>query len=297
MGFDRQRFKALVTDLLRLVQGRPAGLLPFEEIREGLRLKRLVDRGTQEVPLDAIVGSVGRPREFTRAFLPRHESLRQRWSKVEALAEGPAGFPPVDLYRVGEAYFVVDGHHRVSVARALGSRTIEARVKEFVTPVAVRSNESLEELLLKGSLADFLEVTGLVPSEPDEYRVTVVHGAERLLDHINVHAFYRGLETAREVPRPEAVASWRDSVYRPMVEAIRSSGVMDDFPGRTETDLYLYMMDHLYYLRSRPRRRPVVPEAAVRHERVVRRLGRMRRRKPTAERDREGGGGSGAESA
>jgi hypothetical protein len=204
---------------------------------------------------------------------------------------GPTGFPPVDLYRVGEAYFVVDGHHRVSVARALGSRTIEARVKEFVTPVPVGSDESLEELLLKGSLADFLDVTGLVPSEPDEYRVTVVHGAERLLDHINVHAFYRGLETGRAVPWPEAVASWRDAVYRPMVEAIRSSKVMDDFPGRTETDLYLYMMDHLHYLRSRPRGRPVAPATAVRHERVARRLGRKRRKKPTVERDRRRGKG------
>lgn len=295
MGFDRARLAALFDEALRRLGRRPAELLPFEEVRTGLRLKWLVDRGFADIPLDAIVGSVGRPREFTRAFLPRQESLRQRWREVEALAEGPSGFPPVDLYRVGEVYFVVDGHHRVSVARALGADTIEAHVKEFVTPVPIGRDESLEEVLLKGSLADFLEVTGLVPSEPDEYRVTVGHGAERLLDHVNVHAYYRGLETGREVPWAEAVASWRDSVFRPMVEAIRSSGVMADFPGRTETDLYLYMMDHLHHLRARPRRRPVAPEAAVRHERLVRRrLGRKRKGKRKGEGSGSGRGTMGA---
>ncbi len=279
MGFDRQRFRALVAEILDLARGRPVGLLPFEDVQERLKLRRLVDRGLAEVPLDRIVGSVGRPREFTRAFLPRSEALRQRWDAVEALAEGPRGFPPVDLYRVGDAYFVVDGHHRVSVARSLGAGTIEARVKEFLTPVPVGPDESLEELLLKGSLADFLEVTGLVPEGPDEYRATVAHGAERLLEHVNVHAYYRWLDTGQPVAWPEAVASWRDTVYRPMVAAIRASGILGDFPGRTETDLYLFLMDHLHQLRQRRQGRPVAPEAAVRHYRLLRRLARRRPRR------------------
>jgi hypothetical protein len=288
MGFDSARRAALLDDLLRLVKGRPAELLPFEQVRNGLKLTRLVDRGVEEVPLDRIVGSVGRPHEFNRAFRPRKESLRARWSEVEALAEGPRGFPPVDLYRVGEAYFVVDGHHRVSVARSLGARTIEARVKEFLTPVPVGPNESIEQLLLKGALADFLEVTVLTPSEPDEFRATVAHGAERLVEHINVHAYYRGVETGREVPWREAVESWRTAVYRPMVEAIRASGIMADFPSRTETDLYLFLMDHLHRLRERHRGRPVGPEAAVRHFRWVRRLDRRRGRSRRARKELPG---------
>jgi hypothetical protein len=266
--FDAARRAALMQDLLGVLRGRPVDLLPFDRVRAGLRLRHVVDRGTQDVPLDLIVGTLGREREFNREFLPRDESLRERWEEVEDLAEGPAGFPTVELYQVGEAYFVVDGHHRVSVARSLGVPTIEARVREFLSPVAISPEASIEDILLQRGLADFLEVTGLKPESPDDCRVTEANGYERLLEHITVHRYYRGVETGREPTWGEAVASWCESVYRPMVEAIRRSGVMAEFPGRTETDLYLFTMDHLHNLRQRYAPKPVAPDVAVRHFRL-----------------------------
>ncbi len=95
-GFDGARLGALVHDLLAVVRRRPADLLPFEEVRDRLKLRRVVDRGTSDVPLGKIVGTFGRRGEFNRAFLPRSESLRERWEDVKDLAEGAAGFPPVD---------------------------------------------------------------------------------------------------------------------------------------------------------------------------------------------------------
>ncbi len=264
-GFDEARRAALVDDLLALVRGRPSDLLPFDLVRERLRLKHLVDRGVQEVPIGKIAGSLGREREFNREFLPREESLRERWEEIKDLAEGPAGFPAVELYKVGDAYFVVDGHHRVSVARAVGAPTVEARIREFLTPVPLGPRESVEEVVLQSGLADFLEATGLVPETPDEYRVTDPHGYERLLEHVRVHGYFRGIETGRDVPWDEEVRSWRETVYRPMVEVIRRSGVMGQFPGRTETDLYLFVMDHLHHLRQRYGGRPFHPEVVVRH--------------------------------
>ncbi len=263
--FEAARRAALMQDLLGLLRGRPVDLLPFDRVRAGLRLRHVVDRGTQDVPLDLIAGTLGREREFNRAFLPREESLRGRWEEVEDLAEGPTGFPTVELYKVGETYFVVDGHHRVSVARSLGVPTIEARVREFLSPVAIMPDSSIEEIFLQRGLADFLEVTGLTPREPDEFQATEAHGYERLLEHITVHRYFRGVESGREATWAEAVASWRDSVYRPMVEAIRRSGVMAEFPGRTETDLYLFTMDHLHHLRQRYAPKPIAPDVAVRH--------------------------------
>jgi hypothetical protein len=238
-------------DLLSFLLRRPADLLPFDEVRERLRLRGIVDRGVQEVPLDAIAGTVQREREFNRAFLPREEKLRDRWEGLEDLARDGRGFPPIELYRVGGVDFVVDGHHRVSVARAKGLRTIEARVKEFLTDVPLSPDASLEEVILKEGLAGFLEATRLSPSAAGEFRVTEANGYERLLDHISVHRYYRGIELQRPVPWEEAVASWHDTVYRPMVERIRASRVLDEFPGRTETDLYLFTMDHLHRLRQR----------------------------------------------
>lgn len=263
--FDAARRAALVQDLLGVLKGRPVDLLPFDRVRAGLRLKHIVDRGMHDVPLESIVGTLGREREFNREFLPRDEALRDRWEEVEELAEGPTGFPAVELYKVGEAYFVVDGHHRVSVARSLGVSTIEALVKEFLTPVPIAPDASIEEVLLQRGLADFLETTGLVPTAPDEFRVTEANGYERLLEHITVHRYYRGIESGRGQTWPEAVASWRDGVYRPMVEAIRRSGIMKEFPSRTETDLYLFTMDHLHHLRERYAPKPVAPTLAVRH--------------------------------
>lgn len=263
--FDAARRAALVQDLLGVLKGRPVDLLPFDSVRAGLRLKHIVDRGMHDVPLERIVGTLGREREFNREFLPRDEALRDRWEEVEELAEGPTGFSPVELYKVGEAYFVVDGHHRVSVARSLGVPTIEALVKEFLTPVPIAPDASIEDVLLQRGLADFLETTGLVPAAPDEFRVTEANGYERLLEHITVHRYYRGIETGRGQMWPEAVASWRDTVYRPMVEAVRRSGIMKEFPSRTETDLYLFTMDHLHHLRERYAPKPVAPTLAIRH--------------------------------
>jgi hypothetical protein len=279
-GFDAARLGALMADLLAYVRGRPAGLLSFDTVREKLRLKHLVDRGVAEVPLDRIVGSVGRVAEFNRVFLPRRESLRRRWVELERLAEGPLGFPPVDLYKVGDAYFVVDGHHRVSVARSLGAPTIEARIKEFLTRVPLAADASVRDVLLKEGLAGFLESTGLEPVTEDEYRVSVAAGYERLLEHISGHRYFRGLDTGHQVSWPEAVASWRDNVYRPMVQRIRGSGVMRTFPGRTETDLYLFTMEHLHHLRAQYGDR-ATPDAALRHLRWTRRAsgrGRATRR-------------------
>ena len=249
--FDAALRSALIQDLLAQVRGRPTDLLPFDAVRERLPLRNLIDRGIQEVPLGRIVGTVQREREFNRAFLPREEGLRSRWEEIEGLAEGTKGFPPVELYRVGDTDFVVDGHHRVSVARAMGVPAIEARVKEFTTPVTLPPDASIEDVVARQSLAAFLETTGLPAEKRDEFRTTEPSGYERLLDHINVHRYFRGVNERREIPWPEAVLSWRDGVYRPMVERIETSEILEDFPGRTPADLYLFVMDHLHHLRER----------------------------------------------
>ena len=267
--FDAALRAGLMQDLLAQVRGRPTDLLPFDAVRRRLRLRNLIDRGIQEVPLERIVGTVQREREFNRAFLPRDESLRDRWEGIEDLADGGKGFLPVELYRVGDTHFVVDGHHRVSVARAMGSPTIEARVQEFSAVVALPVNASIEDVVARQGLADFLETTGLTPGTDDEFRTTEPKGYERLLDHINVHRHFRGINERREIPWPEAVLSWRDSVYRPMIERIVASDVLQDFPGHTPADLYLFVMDHLHYLRQRYG--DVAPTRAFAHFRLSQR--------------------------
>jgi hypothetical protein len=263
--FDRARMSAFVEDVMNILQGRSADLLPFDQVRERLHLKQIIDRGIQQVELERIVGTVGREREFTRAFLPREEALRQRWEELKDLAEGLIGFPPVELYYVNDIYFVVDGHHRVSVARALDAPTIEAHVKEFISPVPLTTQSSIEEVILKSGLAAFLDTTGLEQQYPGQYEVSIPNGFERLLDHISVHRYYRGLETKKDITWNDALISWRDSVYKPMVEAIQKNKILEQFPGRTETDLYLYVMDHVHHLRQKYKQADKERDRVVRH--------------------------------
>ncbi len=248
--FDTVRRAALMQDLLRQLLGRPVDLLPFDAVKDALGLSHLVDRGVQEVPLSSIVGTVGREREFNRSFLPREEELRHRWQELDALVEGHRGFPPVELYRVQDAYFVVDGHHRVSVARAHDSPTIEARVMEFVTPVPLAPDESLEDVLLKRGMSGFLEATAIPTEDAEAFRCSTPDGYERLLEHIAGHRYVLGTRLQREIPWSEAVASWRKNVFETMTAAIHAGGVMEEFPELTSADMYLVVMDHLYYLRQ-----------------------------------------------
>lgn len=275
-GFDAARLGAVMQDLLALVRQRPRDLLPFEEVRERLKLRRVVDRGTRDVPLGQIVGTFGRRGEFNRAFLPRSESLRERWEDVRDLAEGASGFPIVELYQVGDAYFAVDGHHRISVARSLGAPSIEAHVLEFLTPVPLGADASPESVLQKEGLADFLETTGLVPSSPDEFRVTHPGDYAEMLEHVAVHRYFLGLDLSRDVTWEEAVRSWYETLFRPMTETIRSSGVLGDFEGRTEADLYLFTARHLHELRMKWGD-GVAPERAVEHFRLQTKKDRSRR--------------------
>jgi hypothetical protein len=239
-------------EILGILGRRSPDLLPFEEVRSRLRLRNRAYRGLQDVPLDKIVGSLGRYEDFTRTFLPRRSTDRERWAKVDQLTRWGGGLPPVELYKVGDVYFVKDGNHRVSVARAAGAPTIQAHVWEYQTRVPLKPDVDVDDLVIKQEYLDFLERTHLDELRPDQNIEFTNPGSYRELEeHIDTHRYFLGLERGGEVPYQEAVLSWYDNVYQPAVQAIRRHKVLRLFPGRTEADLYLWVMRHLYFLRER----------------------------------------------
>jgi nucleotide-binding universal stress UspA family protein len=245
MDFKRARRRADLREVLSALGARPAPLLSYDDVRRRLHAVESPARYLEDVPLDAIVGSVGRTVDFTREFLPRTDSDKARWVGVKVAMTGLTGTPPVDLYRIGEAYFVRDGNHRVSVARQLGARFIQAYVTPVHARVPLSADVSPDDLIIAEEHARFLESTELDELRPGaDLRVTTAGAFERLLDHISVHRYYMGIDEDREVAYPEAVAHWYDTVYLPVREAIRSGGVLRGFPGRTETDLYLWLSEH-----------------------------------------------------
>jgi nucleotide-binding universal stress UspA family protein len=245
IDFKRARRRADLREVLSALGARPAPLLSYDDVRRRLHAVESPARYLEDVPLDAIVGSVGRTVDFTREFLPRTDADKARWVGVKVAMTGLTGTPPVELYRIGEAYFVRDGNHRVSVARQLGARFIQAYVTPVHARVPLSADVSPDDLIIAEEHARFLEATELDELRPGaDLRVTTAGAFERLLDHISVHRYYMGIDEDREVAYPEAVAHWYDTVYLPVREAMRSGGVLRGFPGRTETDLYLWLSEH-----------------------------------------------------
>jgi hypothetical protein len=157
--------------------------------------------------------------------------------------------PPVHLYKVGDAYFVRDGHHRISVARERGQQFIEGEIIEMQTRVPLTPDLTAADLDIVGEYADFLETTQIDKLRPDHsIRFSEPGGYSRLVEHIAVHRYFLGAEKKRRITWTEAVASWYDHLYVPTTHAIREHNILGDFPRRTEADLYLWIMDHHFFL-------------------------------------------------
>jgi hypothetical protein len=251
--FTAARTKALFRQLLAFLTGSTSRnkLLAYDAVREALRIGGPIYRGVQQVRLDEIVGSVNRYKDFDRAFLPRTDITAERWQRITRAWYDDVSLPPVLLYKVGQVFFVVDGNHRVSVAREQGQEYIDADVRECAVRVPVTPDLQPDDLEVLGAQVEFLERTGLDRLRPEaSLVVTVLGGYDRLLEHIAVHRYFMGLDFKRDISESEAVAHWYDQVYLPVVAVIRESGLMRAFPGKTDTDFYLWVMDHRHYLVS-----------------------------------------------
>lgn len=252
IDFDTARRKAFWNEIVSFLSGRPNRLLSWDEAREKLGVRGQIYRGMQAVPVGKIVGSVGRYHDFDRVFLPTQDRTADRWRSIARAHYDEICLPPVKLYQIGDAYFVLDGNHRISVARERGMEFIDAEVIEAHTRVPVTAKLSADDLEVKGEYARFLERTRLDELRPDQrIEFTIGGGYERLLEHIAVHRYFMGLEQQRFISEDEAVCDWYDNLYLPLVRIIRERNVLADFPERTEADLYLWIMDHQHYLRER----------------------------------------------
>jgi hypothetical protein len=238
--WDRARQAVLFERITGLLPSRSSDLLPFEEVRDRLRLVQKTYRGVQEIPLDLIIGSVGRYRDFTRTFLPRNPDLQERWQRVNEVA-ATQGVPPIEVYQIGEVYFVLDGNHRVSVAKQNGAKTIEAHVWEFPTPAGLSAQADLDEVLVKAEYAQFLEWSKLDQLRPEAQIIFTTPGRYQELE-VQIELYRNALEKIDEEPvsLEDAVTAWYDMIYTPAVQIIQEQGILDLFPNRTEADLFIW---------------------------------------------------------
>ena len=157
LDFQSARQRASIQEVLARVTGKSNQLLSYNEVAEKLKLRARTERGVQHIPLNAIVGSVGRNTDFTRTFLPRKGSDEQRWANLKAFIQEHSldALPPIEVYQIGSAYFVQDGHHRVSIARQMGVEFIAALVTEVQTRVPLTPEADWNALIRDAEYAAF----------------------------------------------------------------------------------------------------------------------------------------------
>ena len=233
--------KVLYKEVVCLIKRCSVDLLSFQDVRSSLRLHQKLYRGLQTIPVDQIRGSVGRFSDFDAAFMPRKNHMRERWENVDqAMRQGKT--PPIDVYQVGEIYFVVDGNHRVSVSRQRGHKTIEAYVTEFQTPFKPSADADLDEILIKAEQVAFREKAGEANAEAASAMVFTCSGCyEDISEQIETYRQQKQiLQDKPSYTFEQAFPDWREEVYDPAIEAIRENGLVSQFPDRTEADLFIW---------------------------------------------------------
>ena len=224
-----------------LRQRRKADLLELEDVER--RLKPLTRRylGVRAIPLENVVGTEGRAATFTREFEPRQAFTRDRLrSLAEAFPEG--GFPAILAVKLGDTYFVIDGHHRVALARRRGGEMIDADVTEFVTRVPLPPGADMVEVVLRQLERVFLEESGLA-----EARRGVRLSASRpavyleLLENLQVHGYHLMREQGRVPGEAEIAADWYDGVYSPTIRAIERDRLGEGYRDAPDADLFLFL--------------------------------------------------------
>jgi hypothetical protein len=253
--FSRAKSKAAFSRILHFLDADRNRLLSFHDVKDILKPKNEVYRGNQTVPIKLIIGSEGRYRDFNKYFLPRAEHLRERWERVDVAHITDKILPPIQLYEIGGVYFVRDGNHRVSVAKAQGVEFIDGEVISLATEININASmtsDELREALITYEKNIFYEKTEF--TELTNYNDLNFSAAGRydvIYNHILVHKYYMNENKEEEIPFADALVSWFNNVYNPVVTIIREQWLLVNFPGRTEADLYVWIIKHWDFLKKK----------------------------------------------
>ena len=253
--FFKARARESISRILSFVNTDRDKLLSLAEVRSLLGPTSESYVGMKTVLISKIVGSEGRYHDFNRRFLPRHRHLRPRWTRVDVAHHQNITLPPIKLYEVGGVYFVRDGNHRVSVGRSQGVEFVDAEVTSLDTEVSLHpgmTREDLSRAVIAYEKRRFYDSTGLARHRPDSDIIFTTTGRyEDLLVHIDCHKYYMNLDQPEEIPYREAMLDWYDTVYLPIVQIIREERLLGAFRGRTESDLYVWVVRHWDELKKR----------------------------------------------
>jgi hypothetical protein len=246
--FLRARRRATTARLIARLRGEPDDvgvILPYEEVIAALGFVSEQRVGLQVVPLDAIVGTIDRARDFDRHFRPTSRRVRSRWEQIAAVMRRGEPLPPVDLLKLGELYFVRDGHHRVSVASALGLADIDAYVTEVITRVNPDSAIEVTDLPLKSHERVFFERVPIPADARPEIQLSDPWDFATLAEGVEAWGFRAMQEHGELFDRVQTAALWLEHEYRPVVAMLREADLIRKC---TETEAYMRIVSERYRL-------------------------------------------------
>jgi hypothetical protein len=240
--------KAKIGIILSALQFKRTDLLSLYDVKEMIKPKSESYIGIRAIPIDKIVGSEGRYQDFNLAFLPKKNLLKGRWQSIDQAHMKYVELPPINVYKVGDVYFVRDGNHRVSVARSRDIEFIDASIVELGTEISLEPGMTMKKI--RAQVVDYERRRFLsdykIPKDSALYdiRFSAPGRYTEMLHHIEVHKYFLNEDKEEEIPFLEAADSWYEKIYLPIVEVIRSENLLFRFPERTEGDLYMWILSH-----------------------------------------------------
>ncbi|MDR2864508.1 MAG: transcriptional regulator [Spirochaetaceae bacterium] len=251
--FSKARGKALLSRIQHFLRRDKDQLLAFNDVKEILKPDHEVYRGMDVIPINLIVGSEGRYQDFTKCFFPKAEHLRYRWESVDKAHLQDLNLPPIQLYEIGGAYFVRDGNHRVSVAKAQGVEFIDAEITSLASDITIVPKMTLVELqdaVISFEKKIFYEKTSFgAITGCDSLNFSRTGRYDVIYNHILVHKYYMNENRGDEIPFTDALLSWYNNVYQPIIEIEKEEKLCALFPKRTESDLYVWIVKHWDFLK------------------------------------------------
>lgn len=246
--FYRARNKAFFNELQHILNPEEATLISFTDIKKLLKPKNEVYKGMQVVPVNLIAGSEGRYNDFDNHFLPKSNFLKARWERVDMAHLTDVTLPPISLYELGGLYFVRDGNHRVSVAKMKGIEAIDAEVVSLQSEIKLKPGSTKDEMIhqvinyekrvfySETNFGDITDCWCLDFTSPGQY--------DLIYNHILIHKYYINMDKKEEIPLEDAILSWYKNVYLPVIEAVRKHKIEKKFKGKTESDIYVFLIKY-----------------------------------------------------
>ena len=253
--FSRARNKALFNEIQHFLSPEEASLISLNDVKQLIKPMNETYLGMKVIPIDKIVGSEGRYKDFDNHFFPKNAFLKNRWEHVDEAVINSVILPPIKVYELSGLYFVRDGNHRVSVAKSKGTEFIDAEVVSLQSEIKLKKADTLKDIIKQiinyekrvfyseTNFGDITEYWCLDFSTPGRYDV--------IYNHILTHKYYINQKQEEELSMEDAILSWFNTVYLPIVSTVRDKHILRSFPKRTLSDMYVWTVRYWDELKTK----------------------------------------------